>query len=236
MIYDYVDKRYDINKIKYLFVSGDGARGIKDFVGVFPNAIYVFDKFHYRRDLKYLFKDDTFTLNLADNYLRNNRKDDFKKLVEIQINLYPKSKQYMIEKQNLLINNIPGIKNQQNAKYKCPCAMEGHVSNKYARYITSSPFAFSPKGLENKLKLLVMQANHTKLTFDGYLEMKYGKNAYKEIVKDMKEITNKKVKIELMKEEKKNYDLTNQIADIIDPIYDNIINNLLRYNKAKMIY
>ncbi len=52
----------------------------------------------------------------------------------------------------------------------------------------------------------------------------------------MKEITNKKVKIELMKEEKKNYDLTNQIADIIDPIYDNIINNLLRYNKAKMIY
>ncbi len=114
--------------------------------------------------------------------------------------------------------------------------MEGHVSNKYARYITSSPFAFSPKGLESKLKLLVMQANHTELTFDGYLEMKYGKNTYKEIVKNMKEITNKKVKINLIKKENKNYDLTNQIANIIDPICNNNINNLLRYNKAKMIY
>lgn len=236
VIYDYVDKKYDIDKIKYIFVSGDGAHGIKDFKDVFPNAIYVFDKFHYRRDLKYLFKQDTFTLNLADNYLRNDRKDDFKKLVEMQINLYPKSKEYMIKKQNLLINNITGIKNQHHDKYKCPCAMEGHVSNKYARYITSSPFAFSPKGLENKLKLLVMQANHTELTFDGYLEMKHGKDTYKEIVKNMKEITDKKVKINLIKEEKKNYDLTSQITNIIDPICNNNINNLLRYNKAKMIY
>ena len=33
----------DINKIKFIFVSGDGASGIKDYKYVFPNAIYVFD-------------------------------------------------------------------------------------------------------------------------------------------------------------------------------------------------
>ncbi|MDE5539687.1 MAG: UPF0236 family protein [Bacilli bacterium] len=217
VIYDYVDKRYDIDKIKFLFVSGDGASGIKDYRDVFPNAIYVFDKFHYRRDLAYLFKTDKGLISIADNYLRNDRKHDFKTLVQAQIKLYPKSEKYMLEKQNLLLNNIPGIKNQKHEFYKCPCAMEGHVSNQYARYITSSPFAFSPLGLENKLKLLVMQANKTELTYDGYLEMKHGNNKYKEIVNNMKEVTNKKIKLKLIKNEIKDYNKSYKLIKTIDP-------------------
>ena len=235
VIYDYVDKRYDIDKIKFLFVSGDGASGIKDYKDVFPNAIYVFDKFHYRRDLAYLFKTDKNLASLADDYLRNNNIDDFKTLVQNQIKLYPKSEKYMIDKQNLLINNIEGIKNQKHPEYKCPCAMEGHVSNQYARYITSSPFAFSPTGLENKLKLLVMQANKIELTYDGYLEMKYGNNEYKEIVDNMKKITNKNIKLKLIKDEINDYNKPYKLNDIIDPLANNIINNLLNFNNAKTI-
>ena len=43
--------------------------------------------------------------------------------------------------------------------------MEGHVNPGFARYITSSPYGFSEKGLENKLKLLV---THAKQSFLNY--------------------------------------------------------------------
>ena len=72
--------------------------------------------------------------------------------------------------------------------------MEGHVSNRYARYITSSPYAFSLDGLENKLQLLVLNANKHDLTFDEFLTLKYGEDEHNEIVKHMNELTDIKFK------------------------------------------
>ena len=57
VIFDYVDKRYDIDKFKAIFVSGDGASGIKNFNNCFPTAIFVLDKYHYqKKHLQYIFK------------------------------------------------------------------------------------------------------------------------------------------------------------------------------------
>lgn len=60
----------------------------------------------------------------------------------------------MIKVQNFLINNIEGIINQHHPLYKCPCSMEGHISNKYAKFITSRPHSYSEDGLENVVQLL----------------------------------------------------------------------------------
>ena len=69
--------------------------------------------------------------------------------------------------------------------------MEGHISNKYARYITSSPYGFSNKGLKNKLELLVSNANKDNITFKDFLHFKYGKDEYKKIYDKYEKITNK---------------------------------------------
>ena len=190
IIYDYCDKKYDLDKFDAIFVSGDGASGIKDYVNVFPNAIFVLDPFHYKKTLKYIFKDNNL-IKIADEYLRNDKIADFKELVKCQIELYPSSKKYMLEKQTLLLNNINGIKNQHHELYKCPCSMEGHVSNKYARYITSSPYAFSLEGLENKLQLLVMRANKVNLSFEDYLYLKYSKNESDTIINKIRKFKTK---------------------------------------------
>jgi len=196
VIFDYVDKRYDIDKIDYIFVSGDGASGIKDYKDVFPNATFVLDPFHYKKWLKYLFKDNTL-LNIADGYIRENKIDDFKKLIEIECKNRPHQEEYIKQKETSILNNIDGIINQRHEEYKCPCAMEGHVSNRYARFITSSPYAFSMNGLENKLMLLVLNANKHELTFDEFLTLKYGNNEYDEIINHYKSITNIKFKLNL---------------------------------------
>lgn len=199
VIYDYVSKRYDIDSIDYIFISGDGAAGIKAFDNVFPQAIFVLDKYHYKKKhLSYIFKDNSLLAKYADDYLRNDRLDEFKTLVNSQIEKYPKQEEKMKYHMNYILNNLDGIKSQQHPEYKCPCSMEGHVSNRYARYITSSPYAFSLDGLENKLQLLVLNANKHDLTFEEFLLLKYGENEYKQILNNIKNITNIKYRIKVI--------------------------------------
>lgn len=191
VIFDFVNKRYDIDKFKTIFVSGDGACGIKNYTNCFPNAKFVLDPFHYfRKHLSYIFKNEIELKNIADNYIRNNMLEDFKTLVKCQIEKYPNQEKYMKDHMNYIINNLDGIKNQNDEDYKVHCSMEGHVNQAFARYITSSPYGFSKQGLRNKLKLLVYHANKHELTMEDYYNLKYGNNSFDEININIKKITN----------------------------------------------
>lgn len=191
VIFDYVNKKYDIDKFKVIFVSGDGAPGIKNYTNCFPDAKFVLDPFHYiRKHLKYIFKNDVELRNTADDYIRNDLINDFKLLVKSQIKKYPEQENFMKEHMNYIINNSDGIKNQKDEDYKVHCSMEGHVNQAFARYITSSPYGFSERGLENKLKLLVYHANKYELTIEDYYNLKYGNNNYEEININVRKLCN----------------------------------------------
>ena len=217
VIFDYVDKKYDIDKFKKIFVSGDGATGIKNYKNCFPNAKFVLDPFHYiRKHLNYIFKDDSELKNIADDYIRNNLIDDFKTLVDCQIEKYPDQKKYMIDHMNYIINNLEGIKNQKDKDYKVHCSMEGHVNQAFARYITSSPYAFSEQGLENKLKLLVYHANKHELTIQDYYNLKYGKDNYEEINIKIKKICNIKYDQKLSSNHSLEYNIDTSLPKFSD--------------------
>ena len=191
VIFDYVDKKYDIDKFKKIFVSGDGAPGIKKYTNCFPDALFVLDSFHYfKKHLQYIFKGNNDLINTADEYIRNDLIDEFKVLIDVQIEKFPEQEDKMKDHMNYIINNISGIKNQKDEDYKVHCSMEGHVNQAFARYITSSPYGFSKKGLENKLKLLVCHANKKEFTMENYYNLKYGNNEYEEINNKINEICN----------------------------------------------
>ena len=116
--------------------------------------------------------------SIADSYLRNKMIKEFKLLVNVQIEQYPDQKNDMIKVQNFLIDNIEGIINQHHPLYKCPCSMEGHISNKYAKFITSRPHSYSKDGLENIVQLLTIKANKIKLTEEIYVNFKTGISTY----------------------------------------------------------
>lgn len=180
--YKYLDTKYDLGKEPTIFISGDGGSWIKGFDEAFPNAIYVLDPFHYfNKKLAYIFKKEPIITSIADSYLRNKMIDEFKLLVNVQIEKYPEQKKDMIKVQNFLIENIEGIINQKHPLYKCPCSMEGHISNKYAKFITSRPHAYSEDGLENIVQLLTMKANKIKLTEEIYSNFKSGISTYKQL-------------------------------------------------------
>ena len=60
---------------------------------------------------------------------------------------------------NYIINNSEAIKNQNDEDYKVHCSMEDHVNQAFARYITSSPYGFSERGLENNLFIMLINMN-----------------------------------------------------------------------------
>ena len=221
VIYDYVDKKYDINKFKYIFVSGDGAPGIKSYQNCFPSAIFVLDNFHYqKKHLSYIFKDNILLKKYADDYLRNDNIQDFKILVKYQIEKYPEQAKQMRQHMHYIINNLEGIKNQKNTNYHCPCSMEGHVNHGFARYITSSPYGFSEQGLENKLKLLVYHANKHELTIEDYYNLKYGNNNYEEINIKVRKLCNIKYDQKLISNYSSEYKINTSLP-ILDTAEEN---------------
>ena len=221
--YKYLDSVYDLNKIKNIFISSDGGAWITNYDIAFPNAIFVLDKFHYRKSLNYIFKREAPITEIADEYLRNKMIDEFKLLVKLQCDKYPDQKKYIIKQQNYLINHIDGIINQKHPLYKCPCSMDGHISNKYAKFITSRPHAYSKDGLENIVQLLTMKANNIQLTEKIYYKFKTGKSYYKEL--NLEKYIN-------------NYrNQANQIYEDIYPYNSNIsANDFKNYDNYKMDY
>ena len=227
VIFDYVNKKYDIDKFKVIFVSGDGAPGIKNYTNCFPNARFVLDPFHYiKKHLKYIFRDDIKLRDIADDYIRNDLLDDFKTLVKYQIEKYPEQKKYMIEHQNYILNNLEGIKNQKDKDYKVHCSMEGHVNQAFARYITSSPYGFSEQGLENKLKLLVYHANKVDLTIEDYYNLKYGNNNYEEINIKIKKLCNIKYDQRLSSNHSLEYKINTSLPILDSPSENNRLKEL----------
>lgn len=179
--YKFLDSVYDLDKVDNIFLSSDGGSWITGYDIAFPNIIFVLDKFHYRKALNYIFKKEPIITEIADDYLRNKMIDEFKLLVKVQYELYPEQKDKMIKQQNYLLNHIDGIINQKHPNYKCPCSMEGHISNKYAKFITSRPHSYSLDGLENITQLLTMKANNIKLTEEIYYKFKTGESVYKKL-------------------------------------------------------
>lgn len=227
VIFDYVNKKYDIDKFKVIFISGDGATGIKNYTNCFPNAKFVLDPFHYiKKHLKYIFKQDVKLRNIADDYIRNDLIDDFKTLVNYQIEKYPEQEKRMKEHMNYIINNLDGIKNQNHPYYKCHCSMEGHVNQGFARYITSSPYGFSEQGLENKLKLLVYHANKIELTIEDYYNLKYGNNSYEDINIKINKLTKIKYDQKLSSNHQSEYKINTSLPVLDTPKENNKLKEL----------
>ena len=231
VIYDYVDKKYDIDKFKAIFISGDGAPGIKAFHNCFPNAIFVLDNYHYqKKHLNYIFKNDPLLTKYADDYLRLDNISDFKLLVKFQIEKYPEQEKSMKEHMNYIINNLDGIKNQKHTLYNCHCSMEGHVSNLYARHITSSPYGFSINGLNNKLKLLVYKANNIDLSIEDFYNLKFGNDYYLDILNNINSLTNFKYDQNLSCNYPLDYNINFPIPRFDSNIDNCYLNNLLSFN------
>lgn len=151
-IYDYILKRFKANEIKYIFVSGDGAKWINSFASNLRNCfreyniriIQVLDKFHLRKRLTSIFSGNKDMINFFFSNLKTLDENQFKIIAR-----------YFYE-------NNPDHKLN-------PIILNSHV---LASRLTSRPKGFKRTTLENLIQLLVMRANLHELTIQDILEWK----------------------------------------------------------------
>ena len=108
--------------------------------------------------------------------------------------------------------------------------MEGHVSNLYARHITSSPYGFSINGLNNKLKLLVYKANNIDLSIEDFYNLKFGNDYYLDILNNINSLTNFKYDQNLSCNYPLDYNINFPIPRFDSNIDNCYLNNLLSFN------
>lgn len=158
---DYINNVYDVNKIKRVFVMGDGAKWIKMLPQYYKftsktEVYYCLDKFHFKQALHHLAMDSNYEKYLL-NYILNNNKDAFDKLVTFIKNDSPKREDTINKKYDYIINNWNDI--QRLYKYKMSCPMESQISHNIAALTSSRPKGYSYKMLKIILNLRLKYIN-----------------------------------------------------------------------------
>lgn len=174
---DYMYKHYDLSKVKYVFVSGDGAAWIKSLSKTLYESlrsydlsvIPVLDKFHTNKYLNSIFNFNSEVIKYVKDNFENMTAKRFRKIADAFFTFQLKrniSEVSFLEKVSYICNNVQEIKNQKHPAYKCPCAMEGQISQVLARRLTSRPMGFCEPVLQNLTQMIIYKANGNVITPD----------------------------------------------------------------------
>lgn len=179
-VYDYIQKRFKLSDLKYIFISGDGAWWINSFANKLRDCfkitpikvIQVLDKFHLRKRITTIFSSNKKVISIIFKELKDL---DAQKFALIANDFYEKNPDHKCKPSqfqnhvNYICNNLAFIKNNLHPEYKTPCSMEGHVSHVLAKRLTSRPKGFCRKTLASLIQLLILKANKLSLTNDNIL-------------------------------------------------------------------
>ena len=164
---NYIYNIYDVDYLKEINFMGDCALWIKNFPKSnwfkFDNNIQVnfsMDSFHFSQALDNLTTqkyDDVY--NALYEYVSTNNKEDFTRLCNEFLDLFPERKEVIETKRDYILNNWSERQFYQNHSY-LKCSMESHISHIFADLFTSRPKAYSKKGLRQLLKLRLLKVNN----------------------------------------------------------------------------
>lgn len=160
-VLDYLNQIYDLEKIKNIFVMGDGAGWIKNLAPEFritqnTNVIYALDKFHFKQAVHHLCMHEEIE-NIMKHYVRKNMQTDFLIVCEALIQRTPHRKETIENKRDYILNNWTYINNLYN--YNLTCPMESQISHNLADLFTSRPKAYSFKTLKKLIPLRLLYKN-----------------------------------------------------------------------------
>lgn len=165
-VYDYLDRHYELNQVKRIYVNADGGAWIKAGIKQISNLVYVLDGFHLE---KYIMKLTSHMLDTAEdaraelrNAIRKGTKEDFREVVErLKLSMETDSGLKRLEKASEYI-----LSNWTAAKYRLRhkegvvgSSTEGHVSHLLSDRMSSRPMGWSQTGADKMSQLRVYDKN-----------------------------------------------------------------------------
>ena len=166
---DYLYYRYDLDKLKNIYIMGDGATWIKNLkCDLKPNnnvnVTFNLDKFHFKQALHHIGLNENIE-EMLKLYVLSNCKNNFIKCCNSLIETYPYRLDTIESKKQYILNNWKYINNLYENDLYCP--MESQISHNLADLLTSRPKAYSLKTLDKiiNLRLLFKNKHNIKLLF-----------------------------------------------------------------------
>ena len=190
---DYIDEAYDIENIEKIYLSGDGAKWIKEGIGWINKSVYVLDRFHLS---KYVKKATAHLPDITDslwNYINRLKKESVKELFQVILNQTESEtkKESVKDSRRYIINNWEGIKNQYNSDY-IGCSAEGHVSHILSDRLSSRPLGWCRTGVDQMARLRAFKANGGNI-YNLFNQRRKEQLKEERILKLSKTNTNKKI-------------------------------------------
>ena len=159
---DYIYNVYDVNKIKTIFIIGDGANWIKNLRPEFQfnkniHTVQGLDKFHFKQALHHIALNKDLEIILTNYILKNNKKA-FIECCDILKESFPHRSETIENKKKYILNNLRGIKDLY--KYNLSCPMESQISHNIADLFTSRPKAYSIKMINKLTEIRLLYKNN----------------------------------------------------------------------------
>ena len=170
----YLDNTYELDKVKNIYVLGDGANWIKTGLEWLPKSINVLDKFHLMKAVNGIVgKETKDNIKEKSEYKRRIYSSfyglDLKQTKEIVYEILAEEMEETTRKRKekllqYILNNKEGISNLY--KYQSQlhgCSAEGHVSHLYSARLSSRPLGWKTINVNNVSKLRLIKADNKEI-------------------------------------------------------------------------
>lgn len=170
----YIDYVYDEDKLKNIYILGDGAHWIKSGISELNfnksiKIIYIPDNFHIKQALNNISTNDDIKAILF-SYICENRRKSFNKVIDALIHKYPNRKDVIESKSKYIINNWNFL--QTSLKLPYGCCMESQISHTYASIFANLPKGYKIETIKALLKLRTMFVNKNNIRLNYFKSLR----------------------------------------------------------------
>ena len=170
----YIDNTYELEKVKNIYILGDGANWIKTGLEWLPRSINVLDKFHLKKAVHGIVGTETKeNKEEKEEYKRRVYRSfyalDFKQTKEIIYEILAEEMEEVSRKKKekllqYILNNKEGITNlYKHQKELHGCSAEGHVSHLYSARLSSRPLGWKTINVDNVSRLRLVKADNKEI-------------------------------------------------------------------------
>lgn len=160
-LYERLNELYDLDKVKDIWILGDGAvwikKGVEELKSQNYNVRFALDKFHFNQALTRITQNENIRDKLREYILEDENKKNFKDLINTLIEETPEREEKIREQEKYILNNWRYIHNSYKVMHK-GCSMESAISHYICSSFTSVPKAYMehnlPFYLDNRMYYL----------------------------------------------------------------------------------
>ena len=170
----YLNDSYDLNKVKKIYILGDGANWIKTGLEWIPNSVNVLDRYHLSKAINGIVGNETKeTKKEKQLYKRRIYKSlgelNFEETQDIVYEILAEemeesTRNRKLKLLNYILNNRESIANLYiHSENLHGCSAEGHVSHLYSARLSSRPLGWKSITVNNISKLRLLKADKVEI-------------------------------------------------------------------------